>query len=91
MKNTYHCAVIDAKREKTMLEFDTTAIKGLTLENVVERMKANGTDVKVNRGMNLLFTRTANITAHSLCKGTKAAVFSQCPCKSGATCSKIYG
>lgn len=54
MKNKYHCAVIDAKREKTILEFDTTTLKGLTLDAVVERMKANGTDVKVNWGYELV-------------------------------------
>ena len=54
MRNKYHCAVIDAKREKTMLEFDTTTLKGLTLDAVVERMKVNGTDVKVNCGYELV-------------------------------------
>lgn len=54
MRNKYHCAVIDMIAEKTMLEFDATTIKGLTLDAVVERMKANGTDVKVNRGYELL-------------------------------------
>ena len=48
MRNKYHCAVIDMIAKKTMLEFGTTTLKGLTLDAVVERMKANGTDVKVN-------------------------------------------
>ena len=54
MRNKYHCTVIDMIAEKTMLEFDTTTLKGLTLDAVVERMKANGTDVKVNWGYKLL-------------------------------------
>ena len=54
MRNKYHCAVIDMIAEKTMLEFDATTLKGLTLDAVVERMKANGTDVKVNWGYELL-------------------------------------
>ena len=48
MRNKYHCAVIDMIAEKTMLEFDTTTLKGLTLDAVVERMKANGADVNVD-------------------------------------------
>ena len=54
MRNKYHCTVIDMITEKTMLEFDTTTLKGLTLDAVVERMKANGTDVKVNWAYKLL-------------------------------------
>lgn len=54
MKNKYHCAVIDMIAEKTMFEFDTTTLKGLTLDAIVERMKANGTDVKVNWAYKLL-------------------------------------
>ena len=54
MRNKYHCAVIDMIAEKTMLEFDATTLKGLTLDAVVERMKANGADVKVNWGYELL-------------------------------------
>ena len=52
--NKYHCAVIDMISEKTVLEFDATTLKGLTLDAVVERMKANGTDVKINWGYKLL-------------------------------------
>ena len=54
MRNKYHCAVIDMIAEKTIFEFDTTTLKGLTLDAVVERMKANGTDVKMNHGYELV-------------------------------------
>lgn len=90
MRNKYHCAVIDMIAEKTMFEFDTTTLKGLTLDDVVERMKANGADVKVNWGINFLSIRTAIITALSICEFIKAAEFSQCPCKRGRTCSILY-
>lgn len=54
MKNKYHCAVIDMIADKTIFELDTTTLKSLTLDAVVERMKANDTDVKVNWGYKLL-------------------------------------
>lgn len=60
MRNKYHCAVIDLIAEKTILEFDATTLKGLTLDAFVEHMKANGTDVKVNWGYELIIHKNGD-------------------------------
>ena len=55
MRNKYHCAVIDMRRDKTIFEFDTTTLKGLTLDNIVERIEANGAEVETDHGYDVIF------------------------------------
>ena len=60
MRNKYHCAVIDTIARKTVFEFDTTTLKGLTLDDVAKRMKANGTDMKINWCYELLIHKNGD-------------------------------